>query len=207
MNRIVHPTAAKTRIIRTPAAGPDPANTLVHLECRVPGIDVKASLGVAARTEIEFRTEFKIDGFSQQKHEWYVENTLVSATAMLRFLNTTTDLTFTFATDRLEPFLAPDGTLCFVCEQATYVDDEALFPPAGVAIMGAAVSAYVLCFEPRAETPPSGRQRGIWARVFDEPLGATLSRASLGASSDVSRHVVEIDVPAAHRCRGEGGQG
>jgi hypothetical protein len=158
----------KTRMIRTPVTGPDPANTLVHLEGRAPGLDGGGIRGKWDRQELAFLSEFRIDGYQQADHEWYLENTLVSATAMLRMLNTETDLVFAFAVDRIEPSLALDGTLGFTIAYSQYIDDDAVFPPTGmVTQLGATVSAYVLCFEPRAERPPHGRQHGTWGRLSE----------------------------------------
>lgn len=156
----------RTRMIRTPVTGPDPANTLVHLEGKARGFDQMGTFGRMHREDIHFRTELQIDGYEQARHDWYLDNTLVSATAMLRMLNTETDHIFTFAVDAVAPVLELDGTLAFVVSLAQLIDDEAIFPSTGVmAQMGVTISAYVLCTEPRAERPPSGRQRGIWATV------------------------------------------
>lgn len=156
----------KTRMIRTPVTGPDPANTLVHLEGKARAFDEHgASYGEWRHDDVEFRTEFRIDGYQQQIHDWYEENTQVSATAMLRMLNTETDLIFTFAVDALQPFLDLDGTLGFTINFREYIDDDAWFPESGLMTqMGVSVSAYVLCYEPRPERPPSGGQRTVWDR-------------------------------------------
>lgn len=156
-------TPAKTTIVRSPASGPDPANTLAYITCQVPGVDIGLTGGWVTWTH-RFRTEFKIDGFQQQNHDWYVANTIVSATAMLRFLNTTTDLIFAFGVDTIEPALAQDGTLEFELGQSNYIDDEAILFGGGEAVFEARVSAYILCFEPRTEPPRAGRQFGQWAK-------------------------------------------
>ena len=154
----------KTRMIRTPVTGPDPANTLVHLEGKARAFEEHgASYGDWHHDDVEFRTEFRIDGYQQSIHDWYEENTHVSATAMLRMLNTETDLIFAFAVDALEPFLDLDGTLGFTASFRQFIDDDAWFPDSGLMTqMGVTISAYVLCFEPRPERPPSGRQLAVW---------------------------------------------
>lgn len=187
MQHLVMPTPIKTRLIRTRAAGPEPANTLVYLTCDAPGADSSPEPGRAIRVEIEFLTEFRIDGYHQQNHDWYVANTIVSATAMLRLLHTPTDVIFVFAVDRIEPFLALDGTLGFVCQVAGLLDDKAVFPPSLFSVFGIAVSAYVLCYEPRVETPPRGNQRGSWRLVPDRPMFTRQVPRAITANSNLSR--------------------
>jgi hypothetical protein len=204
MERLVWPTPIHTRIIRTPAAGPEPANTLVYLECRTAGFDsLTHELGTTGRAESEFATEFRLDGYKQSRHEWYLENTIVSATVMLRALNTDTDLSFLIAVDRIEPILGLDGTLSFVCEIALRIDDEAWFPPNSSVTVGAALSAYVLCWEPRADVPPSGRQRGSWATRF-RPEVVTISHKHTnptGADNLASTLAFELPAKRRHRPR------
>jgi hypothetical protein len=184
---LIHPVPVKTDVMRIPAAGPDPANTLAYLKCEVPGVNGEAEQGNSTSADVEFRTEFKIDGYQQKSEDWYRENTIVSATAMLRLLRTPTDLIFTFAADGIDPFLAADGTLGFVCRIACRLDDEAVFfPNMEAAEMAVSVSAYVLCYEPRAETPPSGSQRGKWRLAPDRPLFAQHVARLAAASSSKS---------------------
>jgi hypothetical protein len=162
MNHFVSKKAAKTTFVRSPITGPEPANTLVYLTCVTPGVEIGLSGGWVTWTHA-FQTEFKIDGFQQQNYDWYVQNTVVSATAMLRFLNTTTDLIFAFGVDTVEPALEKDGALGFVLGQANYIDDEAILFGGGEAVFEVRVSAYVLCYEPRVEPPPRGSLKGRWA--------------------------------------------
>jgi hypothetical protein len=162
MNHFVSKKAAKTTFVRSPITGPEPANTLVYLTCTTPGVEIGLTGGWVTWTHA-FQTEFRIDGFQQQNYDWYVENTVVSATAMLRFLNTTTDLIFAFGVDTVEPALEKDGTLGFVLGQANYIDDEAILFGGGEAVFEVRVSAYVLCHEPRVEPPPAGTLKGRWA--------------------------------------------
>jgi hypothetical protein len=164
-----------TRIIRLPAAGPAPANTLVYLECDWAGALISgAKPGKLHRVQTRFKTEFQIAGYDQSKHDWYLENTLVSATAMLTWVQADTDETFTFAIDRLDPVLGLDGFLSFVSESATQ--------GASGSTSDGRCTAYVLCYEPRAERPPSGTQRGRWAHIIARPLrgrGGPLGREDL----------------------------
>ena len=167
---LVHPTPVKTRIMRTPAAGPKPANTLVYIDCEVAGIEVRQQFGQWFSIHDVFRTEFKLDDFQQQNYDWYAANTLVSATGMLRLITTTTDLRFAGGFDELMPILEQDGTLSFDALISSYADDEAWFPSSGDSMaMSFRISAYVLCYEPRAEPPPGGRQHSVWGRITDEP--------------------------------------
>lgn len=168
--KAVHPIPVRTRIIRTPATGPEPANTLVYIDCEVAGVEVHQQFGQWFSIHDVFRTEFKVDGFQQKDFEWYASNTLVSATGMLRLFTTTTDLRFAGGFDELTPILEQDGTLSFDALISSYADDEAWFPSSGDSMaMSFRISAYVLCYEPRAEPPPGGRQHSVWGRITDEP--------------------------------------
>lgn len=169
---------AKTRIIRSAAAGPEPCNTLAFLRCNVPGIDVPLVDDEVARDTIHFQTEFRIDGYLNSQYQWYLDNTLVSATASLRFINTTTDMQFLMAVDTVTPDLEQqDGTLTFKVDMAAYMQDDAWFGGGEELVITASLTAYVLCFEPRPERPPSGGQRTPWAtRIEDGPRISDLIR-------------------------------
>ena len=193
MNHFVSTKAAKTTFVRSPIAGPDPANTLVYLTCVTPGVEIGLTGGWVTWTH-EFQTEFRIDGFQQQNFEWYVQNTVVSATAMLRFLNTTTDLIFAFGVDAVEPKLEKDGTLGFVLSQANYIDDEAILFGGGEATFEVRVSAYVLCYEPRVEPPRRGAQIGRWALA--QPFYEFTRRQSAAALA------IKESAGSGVRCRG-----
>ena len=192
MERIVHSEPQKTRFIRSPAAGPAPANTLAYLECRVAGVEARGAPGQSARCEVEFKTEFQISGFQQQDLDWHRSITLVSATGMFRWLSASTDIIFTFATDRIEPFIAPDGHIGFVCEQDMNIDDEAILGglgPSDEVKMSVSVAAYVLCFEPRSDLPPIGRHRGWWAdlEAYQASVGNRIARAEASSSGFFKR--------------------
>jgi hypothetical protein len=188
VDQVVHPNPVRTRIIRTPVSGPDPANTLVYLECDVAGAEGHGAYGQWYGVRDTFRTQFKIDGFQQQNYDWYKENTLVSATAMLRKFTTTTDLIFSGGLDEITPTLELDGTLSFTTLWSIYVDDEAWFPESGNSLeMGYRISAYVLCFEPRADPPRGGHQRSPWGRITDVPLGIAGKAADFRAADDQFR--------------------
>lgn len=160
---------ARTRIIRSAATGPEPCNTLAFLRCNVPGIDVPLVDDDIAKDTIHFQTEFRLDGYVQSQYQWYLDNTLVSATASLRFINTTTDMRFLMAVDTVTPDLEQqDGTLTFKVDMAAYMQDDAWFSGGNELVITASLTAYVLCFEPRPERPPSGTQRTPWARRIDD---------------------------------------
>ncbi|GJG94055.1 hypothetical protein [Cupriavidus pauculus] len=162
-------STAKTEIIRSPAQGPEPCNTLVYLRCWARGIDVPLVSGEPVRSKIRFQTEFRIDGYLQSHYDWYKENTLASATATLRFLNTTTDLSFLMAVDSVTPDLQQlDGRLSFDVDVAAWFENDAWFGGHEDLVLVACLSAYVLCFEPRTERPASGAQRTPWAVAFEQ---------------------------------------
>lgn len=184
----------ETRIIRTPAAGPEPCNTLAFLRCLVPGMDVGVTEdGQTARTVVSFQTEFRLDGYLQSEFDWYKANTLVSATAALKLLNTTTDLTFMLAVEKVEPELRQlDGSLAFHVTCAAMMQNDDIFPGYEEVVLTASLTAYVLCFEPRAERPPSGGQRTPWRQFVEEGrsvidlVGAT-QRAKLRREAAIAR--------------------
>lgn len=158
---------SETDIIRTRAAGPEPCNTLVFLRCLALGIDLQTH-GNNFRGDAKFSTEFRLDSYIQGQYEWYKENTLVSATASMRFLNTTTDLTFMMAVDHVYPELQQiDGSLAFTFGYAGRMEDDAWFS-GGVMVLEVTITAYVLCFEPVTEVQSSGTQRTPWAKVVNE---------------------------------------
>ncbi|MDX6677722.1 MAG: hypothetical protein QOE31_1774 [Solirubrobacteraceae bacterium] len=163
---------SQTRIIRTPAAGPEPCNTLAFLRCLVPGADVAITPNSGSkRLDVKFSTEFRLDGYLQSQFDWYRANTLVSASASLRFLNTTTDLTFCMAVDHVTPELQQlDGSLAFICGLMASMEDDALFGGYEELVLTASLTAYVLCFEPRVQMPPSGLQSTPWAQRATERL-------------------------------------
>lgn len=164
----------ETKIIRSPATGPEPCNTLVFLQCRVPGLDVPVLNDERVSHRIRFQTEFRLDGYLQAKYDWYKENTLVSATASLKFVNTTTDLSFMMAVDYVEPLLQQlDGSLAFDVGLAAWFQDDAWFGGGEEIALTATLTAYVLCYEPRAERPPSGTQRTPWAVTVLEGVKLT----------------------------------
>lgn len=165
------PTPVDTRIIRSAATGPKPCNTLVFLRCLVPGLDVPVANDEQVRSTLHFMTEFKLDGYVQSEFEWYKANTLVSATASLKLINTTTDLSFRMAVDSVEPDLRQhDGTLAFKVSLGAWMQDDAWFGGGEELVLTASLTAYVLCFEPRAERPPSGTQRTPWVLPVREGI-------------------------------------
>jgi hypothetical protein len=84
--------------------------------------------------------------------------------------------------DGVAPFIdQKDGTLGFVCQQASFADDEAVFPPSSEALFSLAISAYVLCLEPRITPPSSGPQRTKWAKLV---TGETTLRPNRLVSSE-----------------------
>lgn len=160
----------ETKIIRTPASGPEPCNTLVFLQCRVPGIDVPVQNDERVSSRIRFQTEFRIDGYLQSKYDWYKHNTLISATASLKALNTTTDLSFMMATEYVEPILQQlDGSLAFDVGLAAWFQDDSWFDRNELALT-ATLTAYVLCYEPREERPATGIQRTPWSIAATESI-------------------------------------
>lgn len=165
------PLPVETRIIRSAATGPEPCNTLAFIRCLVPGLDVPVPNDEHVRSTLHFMTEFKLDGYQQSQFEWYKANTLVSATASLKFISTTTDLSFRMAVDFVEPDLRQhDGTLAFKVGLGAWMQDDAWFGGYEELVMTASLTAYVLCFEPRAERPKSGTQRTPWAALLSDEM-------------------------------------
>jgi hypothetical protein len=188
MEHLVDPFPVKTKMIRTLAAGPKPANTLAFIQCRASGADIEVHGEGTVAWETEFKSQFTIDGFQQSKHDWYLANTVISATGMLRLANTTTDFEFLIALDSVDPFLDVDGVVGFNCRFALGMDGLGLFvQSAGIDAVWY-VCAYILCFEPRPELPPSGGlSRGWRYRPSEAATEVHIARQRGSAAAPVSR--------------------
>jgi hypothetical protein len=162
------PSPIRTDIIRIPADGPKPANTLVFLQCRASGADIGISSSDLVRFRVRFKTEYLIDGYLQSRRDWYLANTHVSATGMLRIVSTTTDFEFLFALDSLDPFIDYDGGIGFDAGFALQIDGVGLLVHDAEMDLTCNLCAYVLVYEPRTKMPPSGQQRQHWRRQPDE---------------------------------------
>jgi hypothetical protein len=149
-----YPKPVGTEIIRAPASGPKPCNTLAFIRCNGAAGTYLTSYGDLFRYKIRFTTKFQIDGFTQANLVWYQENTLVSATAFIRLLNLTSDMSFVFAVDSVQPFIDDDGKLGFECQLGMQVADAGFFEKEADSAFSYTVSAYVLLYEPREEPPP-----------------------------------------------------
>ena len=168
--RIVDPIPVRATVIRTPVVGPSPANVLAYLRCRASGADVHASIadiGVRITWETQFKTDFEISGYLPAQRDWYLQNTQVSATGMLRVFSSTTDLSFTAALDSVAPFIDTDGKLGFVCAFGFFADAFNLGRQDGID-MTIDLSAYVLLFEQAQERPRSARLGQRWVATKDE---------------------------------------
>lgn len=196
------PIVAPTRIIRTPATGPEPANTLVFLAFSVPWVPNELQPGNTWRGPFEFLSEFRLDGYRQADYDWHVANTLVSATVQLEHVMASTDLNFMLAADYVEPrLMQADGTLGFSVGIAGMSDDDAIFTE-GFVGLSIAVSAWALCYEPRAAAPPpSGGQRTPWAaRLADGVRLGDLIRRSRAADLRAAARAVAPHVAPRRPC-------
>jgi hypothetical protein len=165
----------KVAMIRTPVVGPAPANTLAYISGLARGDNVPGVSGRWDRVALRIRTSFRIDGYTQANHAWHEANTLVSATAMLRWLETSVDMTFGFGIDRVSHFIDDDGTLGFMFEQSLLGAPDTLFSRESIAL-NYALSAWILLFEPVTQMPPAGLQRPqSLAMAMAPSLGAEFS--------------------------------
>jgi len=113
------------------------------------------------------------------KFEWRASSPWVGWAGNLRFLNTTTDLSFLMAVDSVTPELQQlDGSLAFEVSLAAWYQNDAFFAGDTELVLTASLTAYVLCFEPRTERPRSGFQRTPWAMAVDDGprLGDSLGK-------------------------------
>jgi hypothetical protein len=163
------PIEAPTEIIRTPAAGPEPANTLVFLRCLIPWVPNDPQAGNTWRGPFDFWTQFRLDGYLQRDYDWHLANMVVSATGEIQHLASSTDLQFGAGVESIAPRLnQTDGVLGFSCGLFGKVDDDAIFTQ-GYISFAVTISAWVLCYEPRAAAPPpTGGQRTPWAAALPE---------------------------------------
>jgi hypothetical protein len=162
MNSLKDPVPVPTDMIRTPVAGPQPANTLAFIQCRASGADIATSSDDLTQFTVEFKSEFRIDGYLQAKHDWYLANTFISATGMLRVLSTTTDFEFVIALDSVDPFIDQDGVVGFNCGFGLQLDGLGFFEKSAGIDMTCNVCAYILLYEPVVERPPSGKKQSQW---------------------------------------------
>jgi hypothetical protein len=159
-------TPVDTAVIRTPATGPDPLNVLAFVRFRAAGaVGELVERDKLYRVRVSFLTKFIIDGFSQAQHDWYVANTLVSATCSLTAMNEVDDTGFVMAIDAIRPFIDLSGALGFTVDHAIQSGELCSLSMKG--------SAYVACFEPARERPRthSYRQSGsLPAAALDQRL-------------------------------------
>ena len=147
-------TLVKTRWIRTHVSGPKPCNTLAFLRCRIAGMPYPYFAGELYRYRVRFTTDFEIGDYKQANYQWYQSNTLISAAAVIRSLNTTTDFQFIAAVESIAAGIRQgDGKLQFEIQHANLmsggdVNDSIVYY--------ADLTAYVLLYEPREELPAPG---------------------------------------------------
>ncbi len=169
------PQPVFTEFIRIPAAGPDPCNTLAFLRCSGGAVATPPTPGRGGlRAGFRFGTRFRIDGFQQSKYDWYLENTLVSATVHLRDIRISTDMTFQLAVETVTSYLDVDGVIGFECD---LVGEGEVNHEVHV---GYDVSAYVLLYEPRVDLPPSGKFSQRLKRPDQLPPLTRLSQSGPG---------------------------
>jgi hypothetical protein len=191
MDLVKLPAPVETEVIRTPAAGPDPLNTLAFVRCAGGGADVATNrVDTLYRYRVHFLSKFRIDGFAQANIDWYRANTLVSATAFVRLYNETEDTNFVCAVDAIVPFIDLDGSLGFEVDLAQLCGGPALFGVTPEISFGFNVSAYVLLFEPRVELPKPGKfRRNPYSELRPSPPWQPVAESKLRAvtASDTAR--------------------
>ena len=152
-----------TAVIRTPATGPDPLNVLAFVRFRAAGaVGELVQRDKLYRVRVGFLTKFVIDGYNQADHDWYVANTLVSATVSLTAMNIVDDTSFVMAVDAIRPFIDLSGALGFTVDHAIQSGELISFSMKG--------SAYVACYEPVREPQKTRtyRQSGALASAIVE---------------------------------------
>jgi hypothetical protein len=186
------PQPVFTEFIRIPAAGPDPCNTLAFLRCSGGAVATPPTPGRGGlRAGFRFETRFRIDGFQQSKYNWYLANTLVSATAHLRDIRASTDMTFQLSVESVTPHLSPDGVIGFDCQLVGEgeVNEEVH--------VGYGVSAYVLLYEPRVELP----RPGVFSQRLNRPDQlAPLTRMSQSGPGWTTVRRATMVAPAPKPC-------
>lgn len=164
------PKPLDTDMIRIPAAGPEPCNTLAFLRCKFDWTDWPPYVNIdTLRIGFHLVSRFRIDGFQQSRLDWYRRNTHVSATARLRTLALSDDMTFLFGVESISAFVDPAGAIGFSCGLVADIEPGDL----GFQLD---ISAWVLCYEPRVELPPSG-DSGNRLDSWSEVSRATVSRS------------------------------
>ncbi len=160
-----HRPLVKTRWIRTHVSGPKPCNVLAFLRCKVAGMPYEYFDGELSRYRVLFTTDFAIGKYNQAQHQWYEANTLISAAAVLRTINTTTDFQFIAAVEWIAAGVREaDGRLQFTIQHANLMSGGGINDSI---VYHADLTAYVLLYEPRAELPPPGN---FGQRVALDPI-------------------------------------
>lgn len=158
------PAPVETAVIRTPAAGPEPLNTLAFVRCAGAGVEIDTDRSDELFTyRVHFLSKFQIAGFTQTNIDWYRANTLVSATAVVNLYNATNDTNFACAVDAVAPFIDLTGALGFDVDLAHLVGPLGVLEHELDVSFDFKVSAYVLLFEPITEMPRFGGVRRLEA--------------------------------------------
>jgi hypothetical protein len=134
----------------------------------VPGLDAGRQRRTRAQ-HAHFATEFRIDG---QQSQFGVGQHARLGHGEPEVHQHHDGLSFRLAVDVVEPDLRQhDGTLAFKVGLGAWMQDDAWFGGYEELVMTVSLTAYVLCFEPRAERPKPARS----ARP-GRPSSATPSR-------------------------------
>ena len=146
---VEHPVTSK--FVRIPIIGPKPWNQLVFLRCDGWGRFYTGNK--LFRYRMRFSSQFKIDDFEQQGHDWYQAHTYISATGFCCRSSLNTELTFIGAVENVKGYVDPAGRIGFETQIAMYHSASEIFEERASMTFGYSVSAYVLLYE-KPPTPP-----------------------------------------------------
>ena len=140
-----------SRVVRIPAAGPSPFNTLVNVHCARPGTGILTQHSGTSKALITVTTDFLLLGFDPYNpppnpYPYH------STTVVLQALSLSDDTSFTMAIDAVSAHFADDGHWTVTADTTLSISYstfttrwETLTP---------VLSSWVLCYEPPPLPPP-----------------------------------------------------
>jgi hypothetical protein len=157
----------KATVVRIPIAGPKPYNTLVAVrETISTGLTTPAD-GNLHRTPGVFTTSFHLKDYDPTADVPYEHST----TAVIYHLSLEDDTSFLAAYDALDAAFDDSGQWIVTVDTAAYSDGEAIGSYA-------AVSSWILCYEPPREHPPVDYPHHIGSLPFQRAQRAAIDVGS-----------------------------
>jgi hypothetical protein len=130
-------------VVRIPVAGPAPNNTLVYVRAQFPSNARPVTENFDRYPQFTV-TLYQIAGFDQSRYHDYVQNTKISVSGWLNYVNSIGEQKFGFAVDELWGSVTDDGHIAISGNLAQQGNDFAT-------VHDFWLSAYVLTQEPEQD--------------------------------------------------------